>query len=578
MGSFAPDFNSTAPAQNATFTSTPAPQQVLPTDILTLLTTLVSMGALRDWFKLFVIGGAIETCRRCFFTWWNTFIESFWLTATFNDGDDSFNWVMFWLSKHPSWKNARTIEVSTRTFGLNSPAVPVLGEEDDEATARRMSLLPSKSTTYSSWYRRRYMWISRSEERQHTYWTKDTLTISFLTRDHDVLNKFLLECRRTYMEAEEGLISIYTASTSNDWKHMASRPKRPMNSIILDPGVKDLLLDDARDFLNSKSWYSERGIPFRRGYLLYGAPGTGKTSIIQSLAGELELDVYIVSLSRMGLDDASLNELISSLPEQCIVLMEDIDAAFHRGVKRKLEKTPTTPGEPEDEDKPREKDEETSTSRVTLSGLLNALDGVGAQEGRVLFATTNCYTALDPALCRPGRMDLHIEFKLASRYQAHELFKRFYMPTKTEAAPQDKDKVREKEKEKAHSAASSDSGCDDAPVGDLIDLRPPTPDPSEASDDCEKPKPRYAGSSHSVRGPRLTEEEGRALAALFAAAIPERVFSMASLQGYLMRHKTRPQDAVEQVHAWVAEELAGKESKSQRSEAAGVPAVAGGSA
>jgi chaperone BCS1 len=101
----------------------------------------------------------------------------------------------------------------------------------------------------------------------------------------------------------------------------------------LDPGIKDLLINDARDFLGSKSWYAARGIPFRRGYLLvsflnlwlalsftildvfqYGAPGSGKTSIIHSLAGELGLDVYIVSLARTGLDDTRLNELISDLP------------------------------------------------------------------------------------------------------------------------------------------------------------------------------------------------------------------------------------------------------------------------
>src|SRR5258708_6777115 len=76
------------------------------------------------------------------------------------------------------------------------------------------------------------------------------------------------------------------------------------------------------------------GIPFRRGYLLYGAPGSGKTSIIHSLAGELGLDIYIISLSKTGLDDSTLSSLISSLPEQCIAIMEDIDAAFTHGLTR----------------------------------------------------------------------------------------------------------------------------------------------------------------------------------------------------------------------------------------------------
>ena len=109
-----------------------------------------------------------------------------------------------------------------------------------------------------------------------------------------------------------------------------------MKSIILDPGVIELVLNDAKDFLASKEWYAERGIPHRRGYLLYGAPGAGKTSLIHSIAGELNLDVYILSLTRLGMDDASLNSTISELPEECIVLIEDIDAAFHQGIKRDL--------------------------------------------------------------------------------------------------------------------------------------------------------------------------------------------------------------------------------------------------
>jgi mitochondrial chaperone BCS1 len=56
--------------------------------------------------------------------------------------------------------------------------------------------------------------------------------------------------------------------SQNEWRHVASRPKRPLCSIVLDPGIKDLLIDDAREFLESKTWYNERGIPFRRGYLL----------------------------------------------------------------------------------------------------------------------------------------------------------------------------------------------------------------------------------------------------------------------------------------------------------------------
>ena len=91
---------------------------------------------------------------------------------------------------------------------------------------------------------------------------------SIMSLDHRILNAVLLEAKKTYQAAQEHMISVYVSDTTNNWRHIASRPKRPLNSIVLDPGIKDLLIDDARDFLESKSWYAARGIPFRRGYLL----------------------------------------------------------------------------------------------------------------------------------------------------------------------------------------------------------------------------------------------------------------------------------------------------------------------
>jgi len=78
----------------------------------------------------------------------------------------------------------------------------------------------------------------------------------------------LNEAKQSYEAAQENTISIYSSDIHNNWRLVASRPKRPLTSIVLDPGIKSLLVDDARDFLESKSWYAARGIPFRRGYLL----------------------------------------------------------------------------------------------------------------------------------------------------------------------------------------------------------------------------------------------------------------------------------------------------------------------
>lgn len=275
----------------------------------------------------------------------------------------------------------------------------------------------------------------------------------------------------------------------------------------------------------------------------YGAPGTGKSSVIQGLAGELGLDVYIISISRAGMDDTALNELILNLPPKCMALMEDIDAAFHHGLTRNL-----SPSSPQPVDR-RNPDSSEHGPRVTLSGLLNALDGIGAQEGRLLYATTNCYEALDPALCRPGRMDIHVEFKLASRYQARELFQRFYMPVACSIGQDDGLAQTEKEImliddsgfSSSHAKGSSD--LDYSPAGDHLSLLEKE-ERADSPETCTRGGPR----------PPLTAHEVHRLAAQFADSIQDREFSMASLQGFLMKHKSRPHDAIDLVPEWIAAE------------------------
>jgi hypothetical protein len=95
-----------------------------------------------------------------------------------------------------------------------------------------------------------------------------TFRSRIFTRDVRILNKLLLEAKKVWKDAQEHQISIYASDSGNNWRHIASRPKRPLRSIVLDDGMKELLIDDAHDFLESKSWYADRGIPFRRGYLL----------------------------------------------------------------------------------------------------------------------------------------------------------------------------------------------------------------------------------------------------------------------------------------------------------------------
>ncbi|KAI0255951.1 P-loop containing nucleoside triphosphate hydrolase protein [Lactifluus subvellereus] len=472
--------------------------------------------------------------------------------------------MMFWLSSLPQWRQFRDFSVTTSGFGLEDDAVE-LDENVDEETRRRtrpVRYLPSYASSYRMWYKGRYITISRIKEESRWFTDKSTLIITIFSRDRSILDSLILEARKKWMSARSDKIDVFASEGyGSEWSHVASRPKRPLNSIVLDDGIKELLLEDARDFMSSKQWYADRGIPFRRGYLLYGAPGSGKTSIIHSLAGELGLDIYIISLSKNGLDDSTLNSLIASLPEQCIAIMEDIDAAFTHGLTRdttgtdledprRRDRSRLDPDDPQAEGDPRDDKGQgqargqnpsgpsgAKESRITLSGLLNALDGISAQEGRLLFATTNRYHTLDPALTRPGRMDLHIEFRLASQYQAKELYKRFYIPNTSEGTTADED----------NDDASTDSGYVTPTKEDVRSDEPP----------------KYSGTSHSARAPKLSRKKAEWLAQQFSERIPERELSMASLQGYLMTYKTRPFQAVDDVERWVKETREGRERRAE---------------
>lgn len=113
------------------------------------------------------------------------------------------------------------------------------------------------------------------------------------TRNQKMLDVLLLEAKRAYKADAEGRINIWVADQYNDWSLAGSRPKRPLSSVVLDQGIKERLLVDAKDFMSNEKWYAARGIPWRRGYLLHGHPGTGKTSLSKS-------PVYFCCLLKMG--------------------------------------------------------------------------------------------------------------------------------------------------------------------------------------------------------------------------------------------------------------------------------------
>merc|ERR1712096_195742 len=142
------------------------------------------------------------------------------------------------------------------------------------------------------------------------------------------------------------------------WQKAMEKAKREKESVVLDQELSEEIVADARIFLSRSQWYIKRGIPYRRGYLLHGPPGTGKTSFCQVLAGELDADLCLLTLTDSELTDMQLAESMRDAPTGSIILLEDVDAVF-------VERQATTGKRQQG---------------VSFSGLLNAIDGVASQE------------------------------------------------------------------------------------------------------------------------------------------------------------------------------------------------------
>lgn len=161
----------------------------------------------------------------------------------------------------------------------------------------------------------------------------ETIKLTTLSRDRDIFPHLITEARDFVESGIRDKLIVYTA-WGTDWKPFGKpRQKRPLSSVVLAPGISERVENDVRNFLSRREWYSARGIPYRRGYLLHGPPGSGKTSFIQALAGKLGYDITVLQLSQRGMMDDKLAFLLSTIPSRTFVIIEDIDAAFNKRVQ-----------------------------------------------------------------------------------------------------------------------------------------------------------------------------------------------------------------------------------------------------
>ncbi|KAI1327372.1 BCS1 N terminal-domain-containing protein [Xylariaceae sp. FL0255] len=467
---------------------------------------------------------------------WDQLEAYFMSVVDIRTDDEIYNILMAWVAAQRFSQGARRFVVNTN---LTSRSWNLWRWDDDEdeddydsadvsssekKKKKALSYTPSFGSHYF-WYRGRLLLFRRTANREQSSFLqvseKEEISISCFGRNPWILKELLMDARQKYIERDEHKTQIYrgtvkSMSTEPCWQRCMSRASRPFSTVILNEKTKKELIEDVTDYLRpaTQRWYANRGIPYRRGYLLYGPPGTGKSSLSLALAGFFRMRIYIVSLSSVNANEETLGGLFAELPRRCVVLLEDIDSA---GLTHTREEkgTRTAEGTDDDEMEPGQvtrgngNTNNTPGNRLSLSGLLNILDGVASQEGRILIMTTNHLEKLDKALIRPGRVDLTVEFGLADNYMTSNIFRNIF------------------------AYLEGDDGTD---PNQLLLLSPD-------QRDAFKDKQAKYQAAHDSRINVLAEE--------FASRIPEHEFSPAELQGHLMKFKRDPQKVVDEASEFV---------------------------
>jgi mitochondrial chaperone BCS1 len=333
---------------------------------------------------------------------WSWVIHQTTMMLTVTDDDTAFEWIKEWFLEQKFMKRVRWLDLDTSLRGDDAALIPAPGN-------------------HRFWYGGRpfWVWFSRKDETQG--WTPrrlESLTFRTIGRDPEFLKRFVKEvvaCHKRKIR-----LASYLYHYNEAWRYVQAYTPRVLDSVILKPGEKEHLVEDIRTFRASYERYSKLGVPYHRGYLLYGPPGTGKTSLVSAVGAKFGMSIYAMNLTE--LNDRTLKIAIGSVPANSIILFEDIDCM--KAGNRRPETGEWTvkgvqiPGS--------EKVDPADRLGVTLSGLLNVVDGFHAPENVLFVMTTNKIEALDPALLRPGRIDYKLFLGNAAHAQKVELYRRFF--------------------------------------------------------------------------------------------------------------------------------------------------------
>ncbi len=315
-----------------------------------------------------------------------------------NSYDNIFHEFLAWISKHDGNYFVRHLNFNNKgRWGYGLPMISV------------------GYGSFIFFHKNRLFWMQRKkEDANQTERIKETICIRTFARTPKIFEDLFASIEE--QNEDKHKMKIY-GWKDKCWQLLCAQFKRSFDTIIIEKELKDRIKNHIKSYSDSQQWYIDNGIPYRTGLLFVGPPGTGKTSLIKAICSEFNRDLYVININ--SISDDALSNALSSVPSNSIVSIEDIDSANLENRGSKIDKSVVE--KLEETDKPA-----IDLSNLTLGGVLNALDGVATADDRILIATTNDYSKLDPALVREGRFDLKVSIGYLTDETFREYLGRFY--------------------------------------------------------------------------------------------------------------------------------------------------------
>lgn len=328
-----------------------------------------------------------------------------------DSNDQALEWMDRWWAEKVGRQRIRTLRLLylpakvARDLAPSGGAPTSSSEPLPTKTEYNLRFIPGLGVHWT-WYRNRPLIMQRDRKRREWGGFDDQMQLTYFSRDLNVLHQLLDEARQLSQPDDNRVVVAFNVGGS--WSYR-SQPPRSLDSVILPGGQLEELVGDLTEFLDAEQRYQDRGIPYRRAYLLHGLGGTGKTSLVRAIACHFKRPLYVYSAANWG--TASTQELWANVPENAIMLWEDFDVTI-----RAAEKT-------SESESAGDAAGEAASFRTVL---LNLLDGVASSHGRILFMTANRPSTFDQVLLRPGRVDYQLPFGVLTEEQARRFLNQFF--------------------------------------------------------------------------------------------------------------------------------------------------------